>query len=207
MKFLRRLFRGGASLDAPRAVERLEALGWFRYVSEAARPVVRDQVLQSLQRLRIPEADWLEDEALPPSTSDRRIYMADAENLAEGGLHEVLLAMRDALSHEGVQLGEVVSDATPERYEVVIDGERFTVLGAHRDPQRDWLTASQRTVEIVDTLLQRAGSTARLFAQTPGGNEGALLLLTPEIRAELKKLGVPAEWLPAGATDLRGRYR
>jgi len=194
--FLRRFFRGGASLDAPRAVERLEGLGWFKYVSAAALPVVKDQVRASLQRLRIPEADWLEDDALPPSTSDRRIYMADAEALSEGGVHEVLLAMRDALSLEGVELGEVVSDCTPQRYDLVIDGERLPILRPGDNPSRHWLTASQRLLELTDGLLEKAGSETRLYAQLPGGNEGAVMLLTPALHAALKSLGVPPDWIP-----------
>ncbi len=194
--FLRRLFRRSAALDAPRAMERLGALGWFKYVSEAARPVVRDQVLHSLQRLRIPEADWLEDGELTPSTSDRRIYMADAEGLAEGDLHQVLLAMRDALSLEGVFLGEVVSDCTPQRYDLVVDGQRFEIFTPGVDPARSGWIVSVRLLEITDGLLQGAGSEARLYAQRAGGNEGAVMLLTPALHQELQKLGVHPDWIP-----------
>ena len=199
--FLRWLFKRRAPLDARKVSAELEALGWFRYVSEAARPVVRDQVEQSLARLGIPEAEWLEDEALPPSTSDRRIYMADAEELAEGNVHQVLLAMRDALAKENVHLGTVVSDASPQRYDLIVDGTRYAVFAP--GGRNDWYEATCRLVEITNGLLIAAGAEARLYAQSPGGNEGAVMLLTPALHQSLKKLGVPKEWLPQEEARLR----
>jgi hypothetical protein len=199
-EMLKRLF--GRSFDPEKAAARLEALGWFKYVSAAALPVVRDQVTESLKRLRIPEADWLEDEALPPSTSDRRIYLADAEHLASGGLHEVLLAMRDALYAEKVELGPVVSDLREDRYDVVVNGERFGVYAPGYPARKKWDVAFVRLLAIGNELLQRAGSKTRLYGQA-SGNDAAVALLTPELHDGLKKLGVPARWLPRSEQEIR----
>ncbi|WP_432825009.1 hypothetical protein [Dactylosporangium sp. CA-092794] len=112
-------------------------------------------------------------------------FFADGEDLAEGGVEELLRAMAPALRRHGVELRvEVVRLPTSDDDEYVlnINGRRCRVWGpADWSGRQAWHSATVRPLAVVNELLAECGATARVFTLYCGGNEGTALLLDPAV--------------------------
>jgi hypothetical protein len=80
-------------------------------------------------------------------------------------------------------------------------GEKATVIPLHgplyATPVEDsWALSLKRFLEVVNELLQRAGSEERLFG-IYGGNDGRAILLTEEMHEYLGSLPwIDRRWMP-----------
>lgn len=198
---------------APEEVaDRLIGMGWFKFMPDADHRLARQEFITALSHgylgtecehgihcLECPP-DW---RVADHTSRDRRIYQVDAEDLAEGGIGDEILAMRAVLSREGVtfqsandeysypQHGKVNSEQVLQKYyDVVIDGQKYRI----HDPEiistigfRLWDHAMKRLLEIVNERLKGAGSSERLygFGET-SSNVSFVVLLTDEMYALLK---------------------
>jgi hypothetical protein len=110
-------------------------------------------------------------------------FFADGEDLAEGGVEDLLRQMAPALRRCGVELRvRTISGNDSGEYVVDINGRRCLVLAA--DDWRDdapWLRATVRPLAAVNDLLAQAGTPIRIHTLYAGGNEGLALLLDPAI--------------------------
>jgi hypothetical protein len=175
-----------------RLVDHLIALGYLQYTPPSDVQAARRELVESLSNAGL-DTEW--DERCV--ARDRRSYPADNEDLAEGGLGEVILLMKGVLEAEGVRLASVEDEAQGERYDLLLDGRRFCVYdgAATMDGVELWVTATRRLLEIVSELLQAAGSEERLYGIN-GGNDGRCILLTEKMYALLRS---PALQLDASA--------
>jgi hypothetical protein len=168
-------------LSPEQLVERLAAMGYFKFVTEQEGGDGRYHLLSSLKQGYL-GGDW--DKACV--TKDKRGYPADSEELAEGCIGEFILLMQDALAHEGVYLTSVEDDFRDDGYNVRINGRVYPVSGAEAANGLDsWAVATRRFMEIVNGILEAAGSKERLYG-TYGGNGGRVVLLTEEMFDRLR---------------------
>jgi hypothetical protein len=175
--------------DHQATLQRLIDMGYLKYVPGPEREAVKQQLLSSMKH-GIIESDWGQDCV----ACDRRGYPADNEDLAEGCVGEFLLLMKDVLAQEGVRLESVEDDFQDDHYDVLVNGERFLVYGT--PVENSWAVSLKRFLEIVNGLLQRAGSRERLFG-IYGGNDGRTILLTEEMHQYLGTLPwIDRGWMP-----------
>jgi hypothetical protein len=163
------------------AVDRLIEMGYFKFIPPSDWGVARQELLASVGH------GYLGTEWDSPCVSrDKRTYPADSEELAEGRTGDFILLMRDALSHEGVELHSAEDDFQDDCYDVVIDGRVFPVHDSNiLATWGSWTIATRRFLEIVNELLRTAGSDERLYG-IYGGNDGRAILLTTEMYEFLK---------------------
>jgi hypothetical protein len=90
--------------EAESIVDQLIALGFLKFTTQSNRESVRKQLIQSVRGNYL-DSDW-DDDCV---SADRRSYAADGEDLAEGGVGQCLLQMKDVLAQQGVAL-EMVED-------------------------------------------------------------------------------------------------
>jgi hypothetical protein len=120
-------------------------------------------------------------------------FFADGEDLAEGGVEELLREMTPALLRFGVALQvETISEGdTGVAYVVRINGRDCTVLDD--DDLRynwPWFEATVRPLSVVNDLLHAAGTQTRVLTLHTGGNEGLALLLDPTIVDIIRRSGL-----------------
>lgn|GEM_PF-1422326 len=175
--------------EAERAVDRLIDMGFLKFVAEPQKAAVRRQLIETA-RNRYLDSDW-DDECV---AADLRSYPADAEDLAEGQVGATMLLMKPVLEREGVKLESVVDDFGDEKYELVVNGKPHLIYEKGQD---SWTLGLKRLLEISNGLLEKAGSAERLYA-VYGGNEGRVMLLTPEMLDYIESIGDVLDhgWMP-----------
>jgi hypothetical protein len=189
-----------------RAVERLIGMGYFKLLPDSECGVARQELVASLSYGYL-ETEWIEDCV----SREKRIYPADSEELAEGGMGEIILLMRDVLAHDGVQVHSVEDDFQDDRYDVVIDGRRYPVHDtAILATWGSWTIAAKRLLEIVNGLLEAAGSREQLYG-IHGGNDGRAIFLTAEMYDFIRSSGLISDHrelpYPASAINPDGTIR
>ena len=200
---IRSLFRRTAkpsSEEAKAIVERLIELGFLKFVADPEKASVRAQLVDSVEKNYL-DSEW-DDECI---SADKRTYSADAEELAEGSLGDCVIQMKGVLATEGVTLESVEDDFGEERYQVMINGTAHLIYERAEDAQDgSWLQAHKRLIEIVNSLLEDAGSGERLFGIYCGGNEGLVMFLTPEMYRFLRMNSdiFDEGWMPVSASEL-----
>jgi hypothetical protein len=97
-------------------VDRLEVLGFFRFAPPAA--------VASLKH-DFQESGWA---AVFGETG--RLFHADAEDLAEGGVGVFLRRVEPFLKGQGVSLNHVEDDFGERGYSIVVNGKRYKVYDA-----------------------------------------------------------------------------
>jgi hypothetical protein len=182
--------------DAEQVVDRLIEMGYWKFVPESRRTDVRRQLIESAAK-RYLDTDWNDDCV----AADLRGYPADNEDLAEGQVGATILLMRPALEKEGVKLDSVVDDFGEKKYEVVINGQRHLIYEGDGGGD-SWSLALRRLLEIVNGLLEGAGSSERVYA-IYGGNDGRVMLLTSEMHDYIESIGdvMDQQWMPRRAVE------
>lgn len=179
------------------AADHLIKLGYLKFIPEAEHALAKSEMLTSLGKNYLATA-WDDDFV----SRDRRSYPADGEEAAEGGLGTIIRLMEPVLRQEGVELTQVEDNFADDAYYVVVDGDRQLVYTTEKaELSNAWGIATKRLLEIVNGLLEKAGSAERLYA-IYGGNEGRVILLTPEMYDFLKESDLEAEWLPITASEI-----
>jgi hypothetical protein len=160
---------------------RLEQLGFFAYADAARLDHVRREVE------RDPSSGVF-------SLDTRRFFFADAEDLAEGGVDELLRELEPVLREAGVPALTVEEALVEDHYDVTVNGRRYPILSEPEIMSNQiWGYAAARTAMLVNDLLMRAGSSERAYGVL-GGNDFGIFLLTPELRNEVAKaIGSPAD--------------
>lgn len=183
------------------AVDELIELGFLKFVTASEVPELRKRLVESVQR-RYLDTGWDEDDGV---SADQRSYFADGEELAEGNVGVCIREMASVLEREAVELNTVEDDFGEERYRVVINGKPHLIYDRTGDPEQDgWTTAHKRLLEIVNSLLKDAGSQERAYALYCGGNEGLVMLLTPEMHEYIRGRNelFDQQWMPRSADEI-----
>jgi hypothetical protein len=176
--------------------DELTKLGFMKYVRDEDFSAVRQQVIHYLKFGAI-ESDW-DDHC---NSNDRRGYIADNEDLAEGCIPDCILSMKDVLEREGVRITSVESGNREGCYDVIINGECFPISDRSTPMSQDWALATKRLLEIVNELLTRVGSRERLYGLS-GGHDGRVILLTSELRTYIAGLAIAKDSMPYGPDEI-----
>jgi hypothetical protein len=157
-----------APVGAQNLAEELGQLGLFDRMDAVA----ADRAKQAFARRGI--------DALWSIELGREVFAGDAEDLAEGGIGEFLEVLRPYLSERGVAFGDVEDlfsdDGT--RYDVRVGNEVHAIYrtDAGDSMERMWGLAWVRAFEIVNRLLEKAGSPERAYTMP----EWNVWFLTPQ---------------------------
>lgn len=157
----------------------LDRLGFFRYTRREQLKQHQDAVLQHGWGGIFGE--------------NGRLFSADAESLAEGGVVALISEMTSFLEEQGVVMPSLAEEFSPGGgYTLVFDGELFPIW-APADREKDaqlagllWGVSSARTVAILNLWLERAGSLERAYGVN-AGNDFAIFFLTPELYSRISQ--------------------
>jgi hypothetical protein len=155
-------------------VTKLEELGYFKGLAPDKAQVLKREFEQK---------GWL-----AIFSDSHRFFMADAEDLAEGGVGQFLREVSPFLASQGVTLPAIEDDRSEDGGYVVRVGSVAHQMYDAAELERDsgdeggltWGLSTVRGFRIVDQLLAAAGSAERTYAVN-GGNDLFVMFLTPEI--------------------------
>ena len=156
----------------PGFVDRLEELGFFQYIAG-------DQLQTAKEGFVGVGWSGVYGES-------GRLFPADAEDLAEGGVGDFLREIEPFLRQQGVTLSQVEDRFGEDSYGVVVNGKTYLIYDAQelqRTQQElglSWGLSTMRSFALVNGLLADAGSGERLYAVN-GGNDLFGFFLTPEL--------------------------
>ena len=163
------------------AAERFDQLGFFKYAGPGAGQQLRLEV----------ESDPI---SAVFSLDSNRYFFADAEDLAEGGVADLLGDMEAALEQIGVSGLALDEEFSETRYSITVNDVSYAIWLPH-ELQDDllWGYAASRTVMMLNDLLERVGSAEHAYGCL-GGNDFGIFLLTPELRdAVAEVIGDPQQ--------------
>lgn len=160
-------------------VVQLERSGFFDYLDTTTVTKTKNQIAQK---------GWV---GIFGETG--RLFPADAEELAEGGVGSFLREIQPFLHKQGVRLSQV-KDELLEDYVVYVNGKRYTIwtnIEAEEEISGGmkgltWGLSAARTLHIINTLLYEAGSREQAYAVN-GGNDLFVFFLTKEQWGAIQK--------------------
>ena len=121
-----------------------------------------------------------------------RSFIADAEDLAEGGVGSLLRDMKPFFKSIGLETGRTRDDSREESYDVWLGDRCYPILvkddfrKAAKGLANLWGMAGFRTATLLNFLLRKHGRKEQACSVS-GGNEHWFLLITPEQHALLKR--------------------
>jgi len=121
----------------------------------------------------------------------KRAYLADSEDLAEGGVLKFLSEVEPFLDTQDVQISSRSDDFNiGGGYSVNVNGVEYAMYSAEelaedemrrsKVPGGIWYYATYRSFAMINHLLEGAGSDERIYL-IGGGNDGSAVFLTPEM--------------------------
>lgn len=189
--------------DASREfVDGLVELGYLKFVDPADHDQVRDQLVQSVSYgVLLTRAD---DNTL--AYPDKRLYVSDAENLAEGIAYAVK-RLAPVLQREGVDLPSIADTRRGDKIGLAIGDRQYLIYDwPNREPidLDTWGLGHKRLVEIVSELLADAGSEERLYGMGRS-NDAHVILLTDELYQFINTatIELDSNWLPTPADHMK----
>lgn len=159
---------------ASKLADDVAALGFYKYA-------FADQIDPIKAKIENGAYDWY--------LAAGRGFDADAEQLAQGGVKDLLDDMRPALAVEGVELGEIAESYHAEHGYTLRVGAEDHTMWAEGEAGRALELTTTRTIALINERLASAGSQERLHL-LHGGAEAVLVLLTPGIRQAIADSGV-----------------
>jgi hypothetical protein len=174
--------RGDVASSYQRFRQELKRLGFDRY-----RHFAKDIYRYELEWLT--EQEWLEalDEqeqtpGFPFYHASGRMHHADGEDLAEGGIPQLLNRLRVAMGLFGAREYTVSQEIEPD-YVVTVNGVPYTVFTGAESRAADfshWGVATAVTLQILNDLLETSGSRERAYSFS-GGNDLHIVFLTADM--------------------------
>jgi hypothetical protein len=172
------LFRRPSSADHQRLLADLEALGLFRYTTPKDLEASREAILQ---------------EGWPGILKVRgRLFPANAEELAEGGVSTFLADVTPFLEDQGVTV-PALEDALGEEYDLLAGEERIPIWTRAEfqrelagEPGLGWGLSSARTLQILNDWLEQAESAERAYGVNSGRNF-TVFFLTSELYSRIRR--------------------
>ena len=179
-------------------VAQLEALGFYRYVEAAQLDEARALAIES---------------EYPFGSETGRDFPADAAELPSAGVEDFLRDIEPFLARQGVTLALEADESEGHDYFVRVNGRRFMIYsreeneltkrGLEPPAGNVWALSTRRTMEIVNWLLQEAGSPERMYIDGDGWNGQRAVFLTPAMLELIAQSGVvEPEALPCSVADL-----
>jgi hypothetical protein len=146
-------------------IAELKAADYFIYAVPEKVPALKDEM-----KLR----------SYPFPFDSGREFLADAEDLAEGGVAEFLNEIGLFLRRQGVQISKATKDEMHEEgegYWVTVNGHRHRMATAQECQLPPWEIVSANCFSLVDKLLTEAGSGERIYCLYFGGNDQKAVFL------------------------------
>ena len=160
-------------------IQNLKDKGYFKYVPSTELPHVLEQAAKNLKEKSL--IGFSDNPMKDPQYLDYRMYDADAENLAEGDIGELLRKTKTVLENAGVEFSSVIDEITSNKYDLLIDNKRYSIFtGETINSPDSWEIAFLRLLEIINELLKNANSEERLYGMY-GGNDGIIVFLTEDL--------------------------
>ncbi|GIV97614.1 MAG: hypothetical protein KatS3mg057_2271 [Herpetosiphonaceae bacterium] len=178
---------------SPRTMEsllnELELLGFYRYTDP------NDVIAVKAQAVEIGYLFGWE--------CTQRDYIADAEDLAEGGVKAFLETILAFLQRQGVELHSVQEDYSDQGYTIMVNGKTYAIY-SNEEPSgaNIWALSTKRTFDLVNHLLAEAGSDERVYLLY-GGNDARAIFLTEEMHELIRTSGLLApEEIPVRTDEI-----
>ena len=167
---------------------RLDQLGFFRYVAGEISAKIKAAALQD-RNIYIFDT--------------RRLYFADAEDLAEGGVRKFIEDIQPFLVEQGVRIAIVEEDNSDKGYWVTVNDVIYEMYSEEELGTTDiWVLTTVRAFILINQLLAKAGSREQVY-MLYGGNDCIALFLTPEMYQLIKDSPFfPAREKPLSSEDL-----
>ena len=158
----------------------LESLGFYKYTTSEIASKNKAEVLAT--------GNIFGDE------ETKRLWHADAEDLAEGGVKQFLEEMMPFLQTLNVSIASIQEDFNIDgAYNITINGIKYSLYSEAELKSEDiWDLTSKRTFIILNKLLAQAGSSERVY-QLYGGNDQFVVVLTAEMYEAIHKSQILAE--------------
>jgi hypothetical protein len=178
MAFLQHLFSSQPPEGHQKLLTDLEALGFFRYTKPEDLEALQNAILQQGWSGVFGESG--------------RLFFADAEDLAEGGVAGFLSEVTPFLEEQEVEV-PAIEDNFGETY-ILMAGEEKIPIWTREESQRElagepglrWGLSAARTVQILNDWLERAESGERAYGVN-GGNDFMVFFLTSEIYSRIRQ--------------------
>ena len=165
--------------NASDVVDQLNSLGYFDLTPLESKADAMNRLASTIREHRQFTAEFDAD----GRAVDRRCFHVDGEDAMEG-LEPSFERMAPTLEAFGVSIRSVEDEEIDEfGLATVVDGERFVVYewpNQEPEDQDAWNLSHKRLVEIVNTLLERAGARERLYG-IAGYNDAQVVFLTEEM--------------------------
>ena len=149
---------------------------WLSLISE----LERSGFYKYMEPVRVEEAQaYLARTGDPFHFSTRRVYEIDAEELAEGGIADFLDEVGLFLTLVGIGPIEVKQDFTEAVYRLYVNDREYEIYSINEGERKEdlWLLATQRTLLILDDLLENGKVDERAYLLATGDH---VVFLTPE---------------------------
>lgn len=150
---------------------RLEQLGFYKYADSEGMERAKAQAFNI---------------GLLFGDDTKRAYLADEEDLAEGGVEALLREVRDFLEGQGVVIETLGQDFREDGYTVMVNGVTYLIhTGEEVQTEMLWALTTKRAFSMIDTLLSSVNSDERTHLLY-GWNDGSIVFLTPGMYSLIK---------------------
>lgn len=191
-------------VSADEVLNKLIELGFFKFAQASDLNRIFVNIKENLTNWRTLESDDAYHDSLIPL--DRRLYHADAEDLAEQGVCDFINDIRPILELEGVRIESLSDDARWDEqgeyiYSIWVNGQQHPICDTSQGERNCWCFAHKRTVEVINGFLVSAGSQERAYGQA-SANDAGIALLTNELYAYICSLPLKEHSIPFGAETM-----
>lgn len=189
---------GTSHEHAEKIVDRMIAMGYLKYADGEESDTLRRQIIHNVAKNGLFQCDLVDDtENELLYWPDKRQYLADNEDLAGGAIGYHVALMKDILAREGVTAPDVEDEVDSKRLVVRVNGSPRCIYEFGDDPGLNtWGLAHKGLMQIVNGLLEQAGSRERLYGSYHA-NDGRVVLLTDKMFDYLHSVKdvLDADWL------------
>ncbi|MCP9751476.1 hypothetical protein [Ferruginibacter sp. HRS2-29] len=161
-------------------IELLEKAGYFKYAAQEDIAEIKEELREGLRNNYLNTAHFY---TLANHSKDYRYYMLDGETLFEDGgftdAFKYLQYVFDAIGLE-FEVTNHIEEADLEKvnHSMIVNGKDYVIFKDF--PGYGWGEAAKAFAEIVNEQLFLQEKDERVFLYN-GGNDGAAVLLTPEL--------------------------
>jgi hypothetical protein len=165
-------------LDNRKAAQRLALLNdrdYFRF-SDTTKLV---EMQQELLKWLLPSDKSLTGPYLNDEQFDKRSFLSDAENLAEGGIPFEIERLQIIFNKLEIRKPQVAQSIDEKHYTVTVDNKEYPIY-SETDLSSGifWGLSALGTIKIINDILVNNQKQERAYLLYPGGNDQILVILT-----------------------------
>ena len=146
-------------------VEGLEKLGFYKYVDESKCEELKKEFIVGTALFTIDTG---------------RVFFADAENLAEGGVGDFIKGVSPYLNNQGVK--DIILEEcfeSDQDYTIDVNTKRYLIYKCTDSGLDMWKKSTVMALFIINRLLEDVNSSERIYLLY-GDNDGIAVFLTPQ---------------------------